>query len=151
MRLSPNFTLAEAIASATAQRIGNDNQPTRAHLVNLRTTAAHMEAVRRILESPLVVTSWYRNPAVNAAVGGVKTSHHALGLAVDFRLSRDWSVDVGFNAAVKLERSDLEFDQLIWYRPTGIIHLSFHPAMRRRVQTNPTTNAGAKLLKGLKR
>ncbi len=145
-RLSPNFTLAEATASETARRIGNDNQPTDAHLVNLRTTAGHMEVARRILGNrAITVTSWYRNPVVNRAVGGVPTSHHALGLAVDFRVA-DMT---GLEAARVLAASDLQFDQLIWYRPSGIVHLGFHPRMRRQVRTNPTTAAGAKLIVGL--
>lgn len=146
MQLSENFSLAEATASAAARALGNDNQPTPAHLVNLRVTAGHMEVVRRILGNRAIdPTSWYRNPAVNAHVGGVSTSHHALGLAVDFRVR---GLE-GLAAARIIAASDVQFDQLIWYRPTGILHLSFHPQMRRQVRTNPTTKAGAKLLKGL--
>jgi putative chitinase len=145
-RLSEHFTLREATRSETAQRIGNDNAPTAAHLVNLRNAAAHMEVARRILGNrPIEVTSWYRNPAVNRAVGGVPTSHHAMGLAVDFRVAGM----PGLQAARILAASDLQFDQLIWYRPTGVVHLGFHPRMRRQVRTNPTTAAGAKLLVGL--
>lgn len=148
MNLSANFTLAEATASDTARRIGNANQPTAAHLANLRATAAHMEVARRILGNrAITVTSWYRNPVVNREVGGVPTSHHALGWAVDFRVA---GLD-GFSAAELLAASDLRFDQLIWYRPSGIVHLGFHPQMRRQVRTNPTTAAGAKLIPGLVR
>jgi putative chitinase len=145
MRLSAHFTLAEAIASDAARRIGDANQPTAAHLVNLRTTAGHMEAVRGLFERPIQVTSWYRNPRVNAAVGGVPTSHHALGLAVDFRIP---NVD-GLTVAKLIRDSDIQFDQLIYYEPTRIVHLSFHPRMRRQIRTNPTTAAGAKLKIGL--
>ena len=37
----------------------------------------------RILLGPLAVNSWYRSPAVNAAVGGEVASYHLKGLAVD--------------------------------------------------------------------
>jgi hypothetical protein len=77
--------------------------------------------------------------------GGVPTSHHALGLAVDFRVAGMTCLE----AARVLAASDLQFDQLIWYRPSGVLHLSFHPQMRRQVRTNPTTAAGARLLVGL--
>lgn len=145
-RLSPHFTLAEATASDTARRIGNANAPTPAHMVNLRTTAAHMEAVRALFGWPVQVTSWYRNPAVNAAVGGVPTSHHALGLAVDFRVNGV----MGHEVAQRIAASDLQFDQLIFYRASGVVHISFHPQMRRQVRTNPTGNAAARLLAGIK-
>jgi putative chitinase len=147
VQLSEHFSLAEATASAKAREIGNANQPTPAHLVNLRATAAHMEVVRRILGGrPIRVTSWYRNPRVNHAVGGVPSSHHALGLAVDFRVDGM----TGIEAARIIKASDLMFDQLIWYRPTDVLHLSFHPQMRRHVRTNPTTKASARLLVGLR-
>jgi zinc D-Ala-D-Ala carboxypeptidase len=145
VNLSPHFTLAEATASAKAREIGDANQPTATHLANLRAAAAQMERVRALFGRPVQVTSWYRNPRVNRAVGGVPTSHHALGWAIDFRIS---GVD-GLDAARRIAASDLRFDQLIWYRPSGIVHLSFHPQLRRQVRTNPTTAAGASLITGL--
>lgn len=145
MNLSPNFTLAEATVSETARARGLSNQPLPAHLANMRQTAAGMEQVRALFGRPITVTSWYRSPAVNRAVGGVPTSHHALGWAVDFRVS---GLD-GLPAARHIAASDIVFDQLIWYRPSGILHLSFHPQARRQVRTNPTTAAGAKLIAGL--
>jgi zinc D-Ala-D-Ala carboxypeptidase len=145
VRLSNNFTLAEAIASDTAKRIGNSNQPTEAHLVNLKKTASHMEEVRALFGRSINPTSWYRNPVVNRAVGGVPTSHHALGWAVDFRVS---GVS-GLEAARRIRDSGIKFDQLIYYELTGIVHLSFHPQMRQQVRTNPTNNAGSRLKVGL--
>lgn len=147
MQLSRNFSLAEATASAKAREIGNDNQPTPAHLMNLRSTAGHLEVVRALLGGRAIrVTSWYRNPRVNHAVGGVPSSHHALGLAVDFRVDGL----SGIEAARIIKASDVMFDQLIWYRPTDVLHLSFHPQMRRQVRTNPTMKAGARLLVGVR-
>ena len=145
MKLSPNFSLTEAISSDTAKRIGNSNQPTEAHLNNLKITATYMEDVRALFGRPINPTSWYRNPVVNKAVGGVPTSHHALGWAVDFRVS---GIN-GLEVARRIRDSNLKFDQLIYYELTGIVHLSFHPQMRRQIRTNPTNNAGARLKVGL--
>lgn len=145
MNLSRNFTLAEATESATARSIGNANQPTLPHLANLQSTAAQMELVRTLFGVPIRVTSWYRNPAVNRAVGGVSTSHHAQGWAVDFRVQGVG----GLAAARRIAASGIPFDQLIYYVPTDVVHLSFHPQRRGEVLTNPTTRAGAKLRKGL--
>ncbi|MEO1522854.1 MAG: D-Ala-D-Ala carboxypeptidase family metallohydrolase [Cyanobacteria bacterium J06633_2] len=45
--------------------------------------AAALDEVRVWWGSPLRVTSWYRPPAINKAVGGVSNSQHIEGWAVD--------------------------------------------------------------------
>jgi len=85
MKLTDHFTLAEFTASDTARLLKNANAPSAIHLKNLKATAIGMEEVRKLLgDRPIRVTSAYRNPVVNKAVGGVANSDHALGLAVDF-------------------------------------------------------------------
>ena len=133
MKLSDHFTLAEFTASDTAARLRLDNTPTAAHLLNLKTTAARMEEVRRLLGGkPIRITSAYRSPVVNRAVGGVVNSDHALGWAVDFTCA-------GFGDPLAMcraiEASDIQYDQLIHERkPSGAwwVHISFHPRMRRQ-------------------
>jgi len=46
---------------------------------------AMLNTARRISGVPFVITSGYRDPARNAAAGGVKESAHEKGLAVDIR------------------------------------------------------------------
>jgi len=133
MNLSDHFTLAEFTASDTATHLRIDNSPTPAHLKNLKATAAQMESVRRLLGGkPIQVTSAYRNPVVNRAVGGVPNSDHALGWAVDFTCT-------GFGDPLAICRaiaaSEIQYDQLIHERkPNGAwwVHISFHPRMRRQ-------------------
>lgn len=48
---------------------------------------------------PLTVTSWYRDPARNAACGGVASSRHLRGLAIDVRAARPSSAAFAFRAA----------------------------------------------------
>jgi hypothetical protein len=87
--LSPNFTLEELVRSETAVRLGIDNTPSPEVVENLTTLAAYLEGVRARVKdtfgpgTALAVTSGYRSPAVNAAVGGKPTSYHCLGLAAD--------------------------------------------------------------------
>ena len=52
-------------------------------LHRIRTLADHLEALRGAYGKPLGVTSWYRDSATNAAVGGVSNSRHLLGDAAD--------------------------------------------------------------------
>ena len=44
-----------------------------------------LNAIRSRYGKPIVVTSGYRSPEHNEAVGGVKNSYHTLGLAADIR------------------------------------------------------------------
>ena len=82
-QLSPNFDLARLTASDTARERGIPNHPTPAHLPHLRLLAGALEELQGLLGAPITITSAYRSPLLNAAVGGVPHSRHALGLAAD--------------------------------------------------------------------
>lgn len=84
MQLSQHFTLAELVASSTAMRLRLDNTPPESVIASLRTTAEMLERIRATLGVPVMVTSGYRSPAVNKAVGGVTSSDHTMGQAADF-------------------------------------------------------------------
>lgn len=83
MKLTPHFTLAELTASSAAQRLKLDNTPPPDALRRLQSTAEMLERIRATLAAPVVVTSAYRGPAVNRAVGGVSSSDHMTGQAAD--------------------------------------------------------------------
>lgn len=83
MRLTHHFSLAELTTSNTAQRLGLDNTPAPELLPRLVRTAEMLERIRSTLDAPVTVTSGYRAPAVNRAVGGVTSSDHAQGHAAD--------------------------------------------------------------------
>jgi uncharacterized protein YcbK (DUF882 family) len=87
MQLTPNFTLEEFTDSQTAARRGIHNVPAAnsQERKNVQRTAETMEKVRAILgDKPVLISSGYRSPQVNTAVGGSKSSAHMSGLAVDF-------------------------------------------------------------------
>jgi hypothetical protein len=84
MQLTPHFSLEELIASEIAARQGIDNTPSAEIIENLRTLARGLEALREVLGGkPIHVTSGYRSPKLNAAVGGAPNSMHMEGLAAD--------------------------------------------------------------------
>jgi uncharacterized protein YcbK (DUF882 family) len=130
-RLSSYYTLARLIRSDTARERGIDNAPPDALLPNLRLLARGLDRVRRLLGHRLDISSGYRCPELNAAVGGVPHSQHAQGLAVDFTCP-------GFGPPIAVARairdSKIAFDQCI-YEYSEWVHLSFSPAPRRRVLT----------------
>lgn len=82
--LTRHFTWAEVTRSPTALRLGIDNTVPPALIPNVLHTAEQMEEVRILLGRPITVNSWYRCPALNAAVGGSKTSAHMQALACDW-------------------------------------------------------------------
>jgi len=132
MQLSAHFSLAELTRSDTANALGIANEPTPEHLENLKDLAQRMEAVRAVFDKPIGISSGYRNPQLNKAVGGVSNSAHALGHAADFHVE-------GFEdlaAAKRIRDSGLKFDQLI-YEQGRCVHISFDPRLRQQVMRQP--------------
>lgn len=130
--LSRHFGLHEFTRSATATSRGISNLPEAKHKANLRMLAIGLEQVRRLLgNQPLNITSGYRNPQLNAAVGGTPTSAHALGYAADFTHPEMDPLEV----CKAIEKSVLTFDQLIHEPSRDITHISFDPRLRREVKT----------------
>ena len=109
-RLSPHFTLAELTASTLADRRGIVNAPGPDAVANLRRLAATLEQVREVLGHPVVVTSGYRSPELNKAIGGSSDSAHMFGRAADFKCP-------GFGTPLDVCReivaAGIRFDQLI--------------------------------------
>lgn len=134
MRLSKSFTLAELCV--TSARL--DNTPGQKQIESLRTLATDiLQPLRDAVGVPVNVTSAYRAPAVNKAVGGTKTSQHVLGEAADI-------VVAGMSPREVCETIialNLPFDQLIqeFGRWT---HVSRGPRNRRQVLTATRSKAG---------
>ena len=54
---------------------------------NIIKIAKQLDIIRgRFGDKPITITSWYRPPAVNMAVGGVRSSQHLLGWAADIQV-----------------------------------------------------------------
>ena len=83
-KLTPHFRLREFIASDVARERGIDNRASPEIVERLRYLASHLEDVRAVLGVPLQISSGYRCPALNRAVGGSVRSDHMQGLAADF-------------------------------------------------------------------
>lgn len=135
--MTPHFTLAEFTASAKASELGIANTVMDHHLPHLMAVALGMEQVRALFGGrPIIVTSGYRNPVVNQAVGGVPNSAHALGWACDFHV-KDLP---DLNAARGIRDSRLTFDHLILEgtpEAPRCVHIAFGPQLRRQVLHQP--------------
>ena len=86
-KLSENFSLRELIHSDKAIKLKIDNTPTPNALASLYILASTLELIRKAVGLPIKISSGYRCPALNTAVGGSKTSAHCLGLAADFTVA----------------------------------------------------------------
>lgn len=132
-QLTPRFSLQEMTTTST----GLPNNPTPELLKNLIYTAQQMEKVRDILGHPIRVNSGYRSDAVNRAVGGVLTSAHSFGFAVDF-ISPDFGDP--YSICAKLIKEGMKFDQLI-HEKRRWVHIGFGGKngiqMRQQVLTLP--------------
>ena len=131
--LSEYFTWTEVWHSETAERHGIDNTPPAHLLPAIERTARKLDRVRRLLGRPVLVSSWYRSPALNRLIGSRDTSQHLLGVAVDVRSPGYGSPRTVWEFLRALRR-DLDIDQLILefpHRPSGgWVHLSFAEAPR---------------------
>jgi hypothetical protein len=109
--LTPHFTLDEMVFSQTAARMGIDNTPTAQIVHNLRRVCQALETVREEMgELPVIVSSGYRSPALNRAVGGSASSRHMIGLAVDFTVPRYGPT---LRVARAIATCGLQYDQVI--------------------------------------
>lgn len=83
MKLSNNFTLEELTKSETAIRRGLNNNPTISVIENLQRLVTNVLQPIRDKVGIITITSGYRSPEVNTAIGGSSKSDHVLGMAAD--------------------------------------------------------------------
>lgn len=128
-RLSVHFTLGEFIRSATAIAQQIDNTPPPDIVDRLKVTAGRMEQVRTLLGGNVIhITSGYRNPVLNAAVGGTATSDHMSGYAVDF-VCPTFGTPYEICCAIRDSGLMAHVDQLI-HEKLRWVHISFDPQCR---------------------
>ena len=110
--ISKNITYKEAIHSNTAKRFGIDNEPSHEQIANMMTIAEMIfQPLRSYVGGPIKITSFFRSPKLNKAIGGSKTSQHCKGQAMDI----DDVYGHKSNAEMFMYiKENLDFDQLIW-------------------------------------
>ena len=124
--ISEHFTLFEVIYSDTALKFNIDNRPTAQILYNATALCKNvLEKIRTHFNAPVIVHCMYRCPALNTKVGGVSTSQHVTGQAVDFHVENH-TIEEVFNYI----KQNLLFDQLI--QEGTWIHCSFNLVKNRR-------------------
>tara|TARA_Y100000004_G_scaffold172627_1_gene209660 strand:- start:222 stop:695 length:474 start_codon:yes stop_codon:yes gene_type:complete len=132
LKLSKNFSLKELTYSQTAIRNGISNLPNDEQLVNLTALCQRILQPVRDKYGVVSVSSGLRAEALNALIGGSKTSDHCYGRAADFEVK---SEEISNLELAKYIQDTLEFKQLIleFYNKeegpnSGWVHCSFDAA-----------------------
>lgn len=148
MSLTLHFTLAEMTQSQTATRRGIDNTATPDIVANLTRTAQTLEQVRVLLGSrAITISSGYRSPDLNRAVGGARNSAHLYGLAADFTCP---AYGAPLDICKAIAASNISFDQLI--QEGTWVHIGLatdNQKPRRQVLTAKFGPGGATYQEGL--
>ena len=136
--LSEHMTLAELCKTKT----GIENVPNEAQVENLKRLCRWLERLRKRWndldgdgDDPIIINSGFRSQEVNKAVGGVPTSNHLTGCAVDIRcIGMEQALRY---AAILLDISDMsreDFDELLIEQRRNVIwiHFAVRPSGNRR-------------------
>ena len=131
MRLSKNFVLSEITHSNTAKRLGIDNEPIEKHLQNMQRLIDILLQPLRDALGPIRISSGYRNPSLNRAIGGSSKSQHCKGEALDLQF---WKNGEMCNEEIYkwILDSDIEFDQMINEFGFAWIHVSLKKKGNRK-------------------
>ena len=139
------FKFSELTASATAERLAIDNTPPRAAQQMLTVLVEQLlDPIRRRYGAPIIVTSGYRCPALNTAVGGVANSHHIIGCAADITTGSIERNRALFALIIEMQAAHaIRFTQLIAEKGYRWLHISYVPGMLRNQIIDINTNTVA--------
>ena len=133
-KLSEHFTLGEFTKSNSHPEVYNI--PSHEAIANLTNLCGWLEVLRSRAGAPIIINSGYRSPQLNKKIGGVPTSNHLTGCAVDIRVSG--MEQLIRYAAILLDYADesnQEFDELLIEKNRhGAIwlHFAVRPSGNRR-------------------
>lgn len=114
MKLTENFTVEEATRSNKAIALKINNSLPTEKLDAAKYFAQNiLQPIRTRIGFMFNVSSWYRCPALNTAVGGKDTSAHLSAMAVDFVIDGHTVLESYNLVLVALKDLHIQFDQLI--------------------------------------
>lgn len=137
MKLSENFTVEEATRSTKAIQLHIDNSMDAKTQANAELFAKTvLQPIRTQIGKPFIITSWYRSPALNKAVGGVSTSAHLTGMAIDFNVQGMTTKESYDAVLLALKNLWIPFDQLICEKNTKTGATWVHLSMKKTGNRN---------------
>ena len=147
MKISAHISYHEATRSDTAIRKGLPNEPEEQQIKNIKLWAEKVfeplrerVSTKRGKDSPIHINSIFRSVAVNASVGGSKTSQHCAGEASKLEEAAgdiETNYDDFTNKDLFLLIKDFgTFDQLIWEFGDSVapawVHVSYRKGANRK-------------------
>ena len=150
-KLSEHFSLGEFTRSGSHPEVYNI--PSHEAIANLTNLTKWLEVLRKrynakygVGEEPIRINSGYRSPQLNKKIGGVATSNHLTGCAVDIRvLGMEQLIRYATILLDYADESKQEFDELLIERrsasPLGSsknrygaiwLHFAVRPSGNRR-------------------
>ena len=110
--ISEHISYKEATYSPTAKAKGINNTPDEDVLKRMKLVAVNIfEKVRNHFGKAIYISSFYRSPKLNVAIGGSETSSHPRGEALD--MDGDVYGSPSNKQIFEYIRDNLKFDQLI--------------------------------------
>ena len=127
------FSWEEFERSSIAASLGIDNTLSYSARANIRVLVAEiLDPLREQLGEALVISSGFRSPELNAALGGATHSQHMEGQAADIKTPSVLSGEHDAEwLAAQVALLGLPLDQLIWYSRSkgGHVHVSHDPEL----------------------
>ena len=147
-KLSPHFTLGEMTVSNHKEVY---NIPSHEAIANLANLSKWLEVLRERAASPdptaspgpskgrgepIIINSGYRSPQLNKKIGGVPTSNHLTGCAVDIRTSgMEQAICYAAILINYAKESQHDFDELLIEKNrygAVWVHFAVRPSNNRR-------------------
>lgn len=127
------FSIAELTKSETANKRKINNKPTKEVENCLNQLIDNiLDPLREAYGQPIIVSSGYRCPELNKAVGGARTSQHTRGQAADIHTKSN-SKESNKQLFELIKQLKLPFDQLINEYNYSWVHVSYSNRNRRQI------------------
>ena len=123
--ITKNFSMEELVASDTARMKGIDNTPDKeveARLIQLAQQV--LQPLRNSYGKPIKISSGYRCKTLNKAIGGVSTSQHLKGEAVDINNGQSENKKLFLLASKMIKEGVITVGQLIDEKGYKWLHIS---------------------------
>ena len=125
MKNGQYITVNEMLHSQTAEKLNIKNVPNDPIVIeNLEHIIEQLDELRRLYGHPIIITSGYRCPELNKAVGGKPNSQHVKGQAADLKYDPE---------LLQFIINNYHYDQLIeeTSKRSKWIHISFNKEKER--------------------